>query len=87
MVSCLKHDFYLYKFCFIQATLLFRPYFYVATKANCEREVASYLTKRFSGKIASVETIAKEDLDLVSFFKIFVCASIFAKSKFYRLTR
>ncbi|CAE1311507.1 POLE [Acanthosepion pharaonis] len=47
-----------------KATLLFRPYFYVATKANCEREVASYLTKRFSGKIASVETIAKEDLDL-----------------------
>ncbi|XP_052824360.1 DNA polymerase epsilon catalytic subunit A-like [Octopus bimaculoides] len=47
-----------------KATLLFQPYFYVATKPNCEREVASYLSKRFSGKIASVETVKKEDLDL-----------------------
>lgn len=49
-----------------QATLPFRPYFYVLTKKSTEREVAAYLTKKFSGKIASVETVNKEDLDLVS---------------------
>ena len=48
-----------------QATLPFRPYFFVAARNNCEREVASYLTKKFVGKIASVETVKKEDLDLV----------------------
>jgi DNA polymerase epsilon subunit 1 len=37
----------------------------VAARNNCEREVASYLTKKFVGKIASVETVKKEDLDLI----------------------
>ena len=50
---------------FLQATLPYRPYFYVLCKKSCEREVASFLTKKFSGKIASVETVGKEDLDLV----------------------
>ncbi|XP_069115944.1 LOW QUALITY PROTEIN: DNA polymerase epsilon catalytic subunit A-like [Argopecten irradians] len=47
-----------------KATFPFRPYFFVATKKEYEREVASFLTKKFSGKIASVETVYKEDLDL-----------------------
>ena len=46
----------------------FRPYFYVATKKGSEREVASFLTKKFAGKIAAVEAMAKEDLDLVSVY-------------------
>ncbi|XP_053408498.1 DNA polymerase epsilon catalytic subunit A-like [Mercenaria mercenaria] len=49
-----------------KATLQYRPYFYVLTKKSCEREVASFLTKKFSGKIASVETVSKEDLDLAN---------------------
>ena len=44
----------------------FRPYFYIATKKGCEREVASFLTKKFAGKIAKVDPVNKEDLDLVS---------------------
>ena len=39
----------------------------MAAKSECEREVASYLSRRFSGKIAAIETVHKEDLDLVSF--------------------
>ena len=50
---------------FFQATLPYRPYFYVLTKKGCEREVASFFTKKFTGKIASVETVGKEDLELV----------------------
>ncbi|KAJ8316129.1 hypothetical protein KUTeg_006143 [Tegillarca granosa] len=57
------YNFYLINIPF-QATLPFRPYFYVATKKDCEREVASFITKKFTGKIASVESIKKEDLDL-----------------------
>lgn len=33
---------------------------------NCEREVSSYLSKKFQGKVAKLEIIPKEDLDLVS---------------------
>ena len=51
-----------------QATLSYRPYFYVLCKKSCEREVASFLTKKFTGKIASVETVGREDLDLVGLF-------------------
>ncbi|ELK14230.1 DNA polymerase epsilon catalytic subunit A [Pteropus alecto] len=31
---------------------------------GCEREVSSFLSKKFQGKIAKVETVPKEDLDL-----------------------
>ena len=31
-----------------------------------EREVATFLQKKYAGKLTSVESIAKEDLDLVS---------------------
>ncbi|XP_013399576.1 DNA polymerase epsilon catalytic subunit A [Lingula anatina] len=47
-----------------KVSLPFKPYFYVATKANCEREVASFLMKKYAGKMAAVETVNKEDLDL-----------------------
>jgi DNA polymerase epsilon subunit 1 len=45
----------------------FRPYFYVAAKKDCEREVASFLQKKFASKLEKVELVTKEDLDLVSF--------------------
>ncbi|KAK3581719.1 hypothetical protein CHS0354_015350 [Potamilus streckersoni] len=47
-----------------KATLPYRPYFFVATRKGCEREVASFITKKFSGKIAAVESVNKEDLNL-----------------------
>ena len=50
---------------FLQVTLPFKPYFFVAARDDCEREVASYLSRKFSGKIAAIETVYKEDLDLV----------------------
>lgn len=49
-----------------KATLPFRPYFYVLTQRGSEREVASFLSKKFERKIASVETVNKEDLDLTN---------------------
>lgn len=32
---------------------------------NCEREVISFLSKKFQGKVAKLEMLPKEDLDLV----------------------
>ena len=61
----------------LQATLPFRPYFFVAARSNCEREVASYLTKKFVGKIASVETVKKEDLELVTYIVLLSMKFVF----------
>ncbi|XP_037367272.1 DNA polymerase epsilon catalytic subunit A [Talpa occidentalis] len=47
-----------------KVALPYKPYFYIATKKGCEREVSSFLSKKFQGKIAKVETVPKEDLDL-----------------------
>ncbi|KAM8961963.1 DNA polymerase epsilon catalytic subunit A [Pelodytes ibericus] len=47
-----------------KVALPYKPYFYVATKRGCEREVSSFLSKKFQGKLAKLETIPKEDLDL-----------------------
>ena len=33
---------------------------------DTDREVATFLNRKFGGVIASIETVAKEDLDLVS---------------------
>nr|XP_023689121.1 DNA polymerase epsilon catalytic subunit A [Paramormyrops kingsleyae]XP_023689122.1 DNA polymerase epsilon catalytic subunit A [Paramormyrops kingsleyae]XP_023689123.1 DNA polymerase epsilon catalytic subunit A [Paramormyrops kingsleyae] len=47
-----------------KVALPFRPYFYIATKQNCEREVISFLSKKFQGKAVKLEILPKEDLDL-----------------------
>ncbi|XP_073410903.1 DNA polymerase epsilon catalytic subunit A [Dendrobates tinctorius] len=47
-----------------KVALPYKPYFYVATKKGCEREVSSFLSKKFQGKIAKMDTLPKEDLDL-----------------------
>ncbi|CAB1321597.1 unnamed protein product [Coregonus sp. 'balchen'] len=47
-----------------KVALPFKPYFYIATKKNCEREVISFLSKKFQGKVAKLEMLPKEDLDL-----------------------
>ena len=39
---------------------------------DTDREVATFLNRKFGGLIASIETVAKEDLDLVRFtFRVF----------------
>ncbi|AWP07054.1 putative DNA polymerase epsilon catalytic subunit A [Scophthalmus maximus] len=47
-----------------KVALPFKPYFYIATKKNCEREVISYLSRKFQGKVSKLEILSKEDLDL-----------------------
>lgn len=47
-----------------KVSLPFRPYFYIAAKKGTERELATYLNKKFTGMIAAIETLEKEDLDL-----------------------
>ncbi|KAI1232850.1 hypothetical protein IHE44_0006030 [Lamprotornis superbus] len=47
-----------------KVALPYQPYFYIATQKGCEREVSSFLSKKFQGKIAKLETVPKEDLDL-----------------------
>ncbi|XP_019718434.1 DNA polymerase epsilon catalytic subunit A [Hippocampus comes] len=47
-----------------KVALPFKPYFYIATKKNCEREVISYLSRKFQGKVSKLEIVPKEDLDL-----------------------
>ncbi|XP_059569609.1 DNA polymerase epsilon catalytic subunit A isoform X2 [Alligator mississippiensis] len=47
-----------------KVALPYKPYFYIATRKGCEREVSSFLSKKFQGKIAKLETVPKEDLDL-----------------------
>ena len=37
---------------------------------DTDREVATFLNRKFGGLIASIETVAKEDLDLVRFTSI-----------------
>lgn len=34
---------------------------------DTDREVATFLNRKFSGLISTIETLPKEDLDLVSF--------------------
>lgn len=44
--------------------LPYKPYFYILAKKDTDREVATFLNRKFGGSIASIETVAKEDLDL-----------------------
>lgn len=46
---------------------------------GCEREVSSFLSKKFQGKIAKLETVPKEDLDLVCI----LLPSVFLSSIFF----
>ncbi|XP_069681734.1 DNA polymerase epsilon catalytic subunit 1 [Periplaneta americana] len=42
----------------------YMPYFYILTRKECIQEVSAFLTKKFSGSLAKVEVVSKEDLDL-----------------------
>ena len=54
-----------FKGCLLQVAMPFRPYFYVITRPEVQQDVTTFLTKKYSGQIAGVEIIKKEDLDLV----------------------
>ncbi|KAK3853994.1 hypothetical protein Pcinc_039493 [Petrolisthes cinctipes] len=47
-----------------KVSLPYRPYFFVMTKKEVQQDVTTFLSKRFSGLLASVEVVRKEDLDL-----------------------
>uniref|UniRef100_A0A2K5BUL0 DNA polymerase epsilon catalytic subunit n=1 Tax=Aotus nancymaae TaxID=37293 RepID=A0A2K5BUL0_AOTNA len=47
-----------------KVALPYKPYFYTCNQKGRCREVSSFLSKKFQGKIAKVETVPKEDLDL-----------------------
>lgn len=47
----------------------YNPYFYVGTKQDTERDVLAFLSRKYFGKVAKLEIIEKEDLDLVCKFK------------------
>lgn len=49
-----------------KATLPFQPYFYIATKKDTEREVSSFLSKKLSGRLAGIDMVEKENLDLAN---------------------
>ena len=47
-----------------KVTLPFKPYFYIGTKKGTEKDVSAYLSRKMSGRIATIDVIEKEDLDL-----------------------
>lgn len=47
-----------------KVTFPFYPYFFIAAKKHSERELATFLNKKYAGLIKSIETVEKEDLDL-----------------------
>lgn len=48
-----------------KVSLTFQPYFLILARKECEQEVIQYLSKKFAGTIHKIETVEKEDLDLV----------------------
>jgi len=47
-----------------KVALPFKPYLYVLIKKECMQETQAFLSKKFTGLIAGMETVEKEDLDL-----------------------
>ena len=48
-----------------KAALPYQPYFYILTKRDTERDVSSFLSRKLSGRIAGIDLVNKEDMDLV----------------------
>lgn len=51
-----------------KVSLVYRPYFFILTRKGCTKEVSIFLAKKYAGVIVSLDEVAKEDLDLVSYF-------------------
>eukprot|EP00112_Aurelia_sp_Birch-Aquarium-sp1_P000107 Seg1008.10 transcript_id=Seg1008.10/GoldUCD/mRNA.D3Y31 product="DNA polymerase epsilon catalytic subunit A" protein_id=Seg1008.10/GoldUCD/D3Y31 len=66
LISCVDYYFVQDDGDRFKVSLPFRPYFYVFAKKDTERELANYMNRKYSGTIAAIETVAKEDLDLAN---------------------
>ena len=49
-----------------KVTLPYQPYFYISTVKDAEREVTNFLSRKLSGRLAGIDLVRKEDLDMVS---------------------
>ncbi|KAL3134068.1 hypothetical protein ABBQ32_008497 [Trebouxia sp. C0010 RCD-2024] len=49
-----------------KSQVTFSPYLYLQVKDNMEREVESYLRRKYEASIRDIEVVHKEDLDLVA---------------------
>ncbi|CAB0010464.1 unnamed protein product [Nesidiocoris tenuis] len=47
-----------------KVSLPYQPYFLILVRKDCIQEVTAFLSKKFAGVIAGIETVIKEDLDL-----------------------
>ncbi|KAF7989243.1 hypothetical protein HCN44_007840 [Aphidius gifuensis] len=47
-----------------KVTMPYYPYFYIKCTQNCEAEVSTYLSKKYTSTLVKVECVKKEDLDL-----------------------
>ena len=47
-----------------KVTMPYQPYFYIRTKTGTEKDVSTYLSRKLSGRLAGIDIIEKEDLDL-----------------------
>ncbi len=43
----------------------YQPYFYIHTSDGAQREVSSFLSRKFTGRLAGIDMVEKENLDLV----------------------
>lgn len=55
-----------------KVSIPFPMYFYVLCRKGTEQEVSTFLLKKYNGIITRVESVVKEDLDLVILFEILV---------------
>ena len=56
----LEEDFSRFK-----VSLPYHPYFYILCRKDTMQEVSTFLSKKYFGLISKIETVTKEDLDLV----------------------
>lgn len=62
---CLNCMYYYVCFLCVKVSLPYRPYFFVITRPEVQRDISTFLNKKFSGQLAGVTILKKEDLDLV----------------------
>ena len=44
----------------------YQPYFYIQTSGDTQREASHFLSRKLSGRLAGIDMVNKENLDLVS---------------------
>ncbi|KAH8310400.1 hypothetical protein KR044_001123, partial [Drosophila immigrans] len=49
-----------------KCTVAYKPYFLIRPEAQLQLEVARFLSRKYSGQLASLEHVTKEDLDLAN---------------------